>query len=65
MKSGVEEKVIEALKSFEDGLTITDLVSKTGSTRSSVRISLARLEGAKKVDFRKVGMAKLYFLKEK
>lgn len=47
------------------GLTITELVKISGLSRSLVRILLARLEGAGKVDMRKIGMAKVYSLKEK
>ena len=44
----------------ETGRTITEIVSISHLPRSVVRILLARLEGAEKIVFRKVGMAKIY-----
>ena len=55
----VIEKVIVALKDF-DGLTITDIVNKTKLNRSSIRIALAKLDGARRVSVRRIGMAKVY-----
>ena len=59
---GKLEKIICVLKD-KNYLTITEIVSLTNLSRSFVRISLAKLEGAKKVGFRKIGMAKAYFLR--
>lgn len=42
------------------GLTITDLVSKSNYSRSSIRTALAYLEGNKQVTYVNIGMAKLY-----
>lgn len=55
--------VLGVLKNSHRGATITEIVDKTDLPRGVVRISLARLEGANKLSFRKVGMAKLYFIK--
>lgn len=58
-----EGKVMHVLGEFQqNGLSITDIVRMTSLSRSFVRITLARLEGAGKVVVRKVGMAKLYYL---
>ncbi len=38
-------KVVAVLKNF-NGLTITEIVDKTRLSRSSVRIALAKLDGA-------------------
>jgi len=57
----VVEKVHSALKN-SDGLTITEIVKKTKLNRSSVRTALAKLDGAEKVDIRKIGMAKVYLI---
>jgi len=46
--------------SGDGGRTITEIVASSKLPRSVVRILLARLEGADKVSFRKVGMAKIY-----
>ena len=60
----MEGKIIKVLrKNSEKGLTITELVKKSELSRSAVRTALARLDGARIVSVRKVGMAKIYFLK--
>lgn len=66
MKGGgkMEDKLIKILKKSESGLTITELVKVSKLSRSAVRIILLRLEGAKKVSIRKIGMAKIYSLKK-
>lgn len=54
-------RVFEIVRSGGDtGRTITEIVAMSRLPRSVVRILLARLEGAGKVGFRKVGMAKVY-----
>jgi len=61
----MDTKIVDILKKTKGkGASITELVSKSKLPRSNVRISLAKLEGAKRVSIRKVGMAKLYYLKE-
>lgn len=57
----MEEKISEILIREKRGMSITDLVNASKSTRSAVRTALARLEGAGKVFVRQVGMAKLYY----
>jgi DNA-binding transcriptional ArsR family regulator len=52
--------ILDFLKKSKDGMTITDLVNCSGLSRSSIRTALAKLEGARKIIFRQVGMAKLY-----
>lgn len=47
------------------GLTITELVSKTGYSRSSIRTAIAYLEGSKKIHYINIGMAKLYRMDQK
>lgn len=60
------KKIQEVLRARADaGLTITELVKLSKLTRSAVRTTLAKLEGAKKVSIRKIGMAKVYILKSK
>lgn len=56
----VEERLMDILLEKGRELSITEIVDFSGLPRSAVRTSLARLEGAGKVSFRKVGMAKLY-----
>ena len=56
-----DKKVFEIVKSSgRTGRTITEIVEVSRLPRSVVRILLARLEGAEKIAFRKVGMAKIY-----
>lgn len=50
--------------SGDKGRTITEIVNLSRLPRSVVRIFLARLEGAERVNFRKVGMAKIYSVVE-
>ncbi len=57
------EKIIELLRMSKSGLTIADISKLLKITRNTVAISLARLEGAKQIEIRKVGMAKIYSLK--
>ena len=58
-------KVIKILnKNSDSGLTITELVKVSKFSRHTVITSLAKLEGAGKVSIRKIGMAKIYSLKE-
>lgn len=58
----MKNKIIKILNQNPRGLTITDLVKASGISRSSVRTILAWLEGAKRVSFRNIGMAKVYVL---
>lgn len=61
----MEDKIIQVLKQNpRKGLTITELVLLSKLSRSALRTALAKLEGAKKVSIRKVGMAKVYSLDE-
>ncbi len=60
-----EEKLITSIvkENNNGGLSITELVRLSSLSRSAVRTILAKLEGAGKLVFRQVGMAKLYRLK--
>jgi predicted transcriptional regulator len=63
MEISGEEKVVTILdKNNDNGLTITELVKMSALSRSTVRVALARLEGANKVNIRIAGMAKIYSL---
>lgn len=60
-----DEKIFEVVRSSGDiGRTITEIVALSRLPRSVVRILLARLEGAQKIGYRKVGMAKIYSVGE-
>ena len=60
-----EDKIKLILKKTSRGLTITDIVNKSKFSRSTVINILSRLEGAGKISFRKIGMAKIYSLNKK
>lgn len=62
INGNAEKGVIDFLRKNNVGLTITELVGLTKLSRSTVRVVLARLEGAEKISFREVGMAKVYIL---
>lgn len=57
-----ERDIVELLRKTNNGLTITELVNLSKFSRSTVRVILARLEGADKVSFREIGMAKVYVM---
>ena len=52
-------KIKEILRKNPQGLTTTNLVDKTELSRDTIRITIAKLEGAKEIKIRKIGMAKL------
>ncbi|MDH3324922.1 MAG: MarR family transcriptional regulator [Candidatus Peregrinibacteria bacterium] len=58
------DKVLIVLRSNPDGLTITEIVSRSRLSRSTVRVVLAKLEGKGDVSYRSIGMAKMYILEE-
>ena len=59
----MEKKILKILERNAGGLSITELVSISKVNRSAIRMILAKLEGANKIDFNKVGMAKVYYKK--
>ena len=60
-----DDKVFKIVKDAGDtGRTITEIVKLSRLPRSIVRILLARLEGARRIKFRKVGMAKIYSVRD-
>ncbi len=58
-----ERKVLSIISGSDEGSTITEIVALSKLPRSVVRILLARLDGAGKIRFRKVGMAKIYVVR--
>jgi len=56
-----EKKIVQILRNSGEGRTITELTEISQLSRSAIRTALARLEGAKKITFRPIGMAKVYF----
>lgn len=60
-----KETIKKLLAKNKEGITITDLHKISKLSKSSIRDSLAELRGSQEVEYRKVGMAKVYKLKEK
>ncbi|MGV8150851.1 MAG: immunoglobulin-like domain-containing protein [Candidatus Woesearchaeota archaeon] len=61
----IPEKIIsEILAEHTIGASITDIEKISGISRSTIRTSLARLEGANLIKLRKIGMAKVYTLNQ-
>ena len=56
------KKVLKIIKA-NNGSTINEIVEESNVSRGQVRISLAYLLGAKKINERAVGMSKLYYEK--
>jgi len=55
-------KMVEiSLKKAKDGITIDEIAKNAKISRNSVILELARLDGAEKIRFRKIGNVKLYF----
>ena len=62
MEESVMTKKVEAfLKKAKEGITIDEIVKSAKISRNSVILELARLDGAEKIRFRKIGNVKLYF----
>ena len=57
-----EEIILRILEENKLGKTITEIVNESNLSRSSIRTALARLEGAGRLNIRKIGMAKVYTL---
>ena len=58
-----QQKILKLIRKSEYGLSITELTEKSEFPRCKVRTCLARLEGADKIKFRSIGMAKIYIPK--
>src|SRR3989344_1411724 len=65
---GIKDKkritIVDLLKAHKDGLTIQEIVDKTGLARHTVLARLHHLEGEQKVRLRQVNMAKMYYWNE-
>jgi len=57
-----KEIIVNILENNDEGVTITELIRISNLSKSAVRTILAELRGAKKVKFRRIGMAKVYSL---
>lgn len=59
-----KQTIKKLLEENENGMTITDIYKISGLSRCVIRESLAELRGSGEVEYRKVGMAKLYGVKK-
>lgn len=60
-KQDPTELVSKIIKRSWDGMTITDITKRLKISRSTIRTSLAFLEGQNKINYRSIGMAKVYY----
>ena len=60
MERDIREVIIQALRQRSEGYTISELAEKLKTSRHTIALTFAYLEGAGKVTIRHVGMAKLY-----
>jgi KaiC/GvpD/RAD55 family RecA-like ATPase len=60
IKDKTKIKVEDLLKSYPDGLTITEMMQKTGLARHTLLSRLHNLEGQDKIGVRQINMAKLH-----
>ena len=58
-----KEYVEELLKKKREGLTVTEISNVLNFSRNTIAVILAELKGAGKIRIRKIGMAKLHYLK--
>ena len=61
----LKKKIYGLLKRNPRGFTIQELAEKLGVTRNTVSIGLAELTGARLLEIKKVGRAKLHYINEK
>jgi len=59
----VENKILEYLKKHPEGTMILDLAEAVGAHRHTTTKYVYHLEGAGKIKIRKIGIAKLCYLK--
>ena len=57
------ERIVDLLKKDKAGLTIAYISRLLWISRNTVVVSLALLQGARQINIRRIGMAKVYFLK--
>ena len=60
-----KQTIKKFLEKNKDGMTITELNKTSGLPRCVIREILAELRGSGEVEYRKVGMVKLYRIKGK
>ena len=65
MEFRYKDKIIDILRKNSQGVTIAGLSERLKVSRHTVSITLAELYGEKLITVRRVGMAKLIYLKEK
>jgi DNA-binding Lrp family transcriptional regulator len=61
----IEKRILRALKNNREGLTISELAKKLKLHRHTIPKYIYKLEGERKIKIRKVGVAKLCYLKDR
>ncbi|MCH7649248.1 MAG: HTH domain-containing protein [Thaumarchaeota archaeon] len=61
----MKDKIYRLLEKNPYGLTIQELSKQLRITRNTVSIGLAELKGARLLEIRKIGKAKLHYLYER
>ncbi len=64
-KNDVKDRILSILKKHPEGLTIVEIAKYIGMSRHSVTKYVYQLLGEKKIKQRKVGTAKLCYLRGK
>jgi len=63
-KEGSKEQIMNLLRKSPQGLTNTEIKKHLKLSAYVIAIELAKLEGAEKLEVRKVGKARLNYLRE-
>ena len=59
-----KQTIKKLLEENKEGMTITDIHKISKLSKSAIRDTLAELRGAGEVEYRKIGMCKLYGIKK-
>ena len=62
MVESKKELVLDLLGRHKYGLTIIEMSKELNISRNTVPVILAELYGEKKINYRRIGKAKLYYL---
>lgn len=59
-----KDRIYRLLKKNQRGLTIQELSEQLQVTRNTISIGLAELKGARLLEIKKIGKAKLHYIRE-
>ena len=60
----IKDGIYRLLKKNQRGLTIQELSEQLQVTRNTISIGLAELKGARLLEIKKIGKAKLHYIRE-